>query len=91
MCAVGSECTSRCDFCKQALSDKKPLHISNETAPHKVPSFKKKKKNSKDTAISMIKHNVKKYIKLHLYSELGHLILILALLFFFFFPSYFLL
>lgn len=50
----------------------------------------KKKKNSKDTAISMIKHNVKKYIKLHLYSELGHLILILALLFFFF-PSYFLL
>lgn len=36
-----------------------PFHISNKIVPHKISSIILK--NLKDTAISMIKHNIKKY------------------------------
>lgn len=80
MCAVEAEHTSRCDFCKQALSEQNPFIFQMKLPRTKYLQLKKK--IPKDTAIRMIKHNAKKYIKLHLYSELGHLILILAFLLF---------
>lgn len=58
MCAVGSEYTSRCDFCKQALSDENPFIFQMKVQRTKYLQLKKK--IPKDTAIRMIRHNVKK-------------------------------
>lgn len=42
MCAVGSEYTSRCDFCKQALSDENPFTFQMKLHHTKYLQLKKK-------------------------------------------------
>lgn len=81
MCAVEAEHTSRCDFCKQALSEQNPFIFQMKLPRTKYLQLKKKK-FQRTQPLGWLNTMQKKYIKLHLYSELGHLILILAFLLF---------